>query len=424
MIGAGAATTIIQAPSSPNTGSGISIAGGASVSITGVTVNGASSLTGIAVNGATLSASAITVTGYTTAISVTNQGNATITTSTIIGNVNGIVVGSSSSDTSTLTANYDNFSGDTVGVDNVQSTGSLNAVFDWWGSLTGPANAGNPGGTGSSVMGNVIFSPWLGDANILAPDLFVFNATAGNQYVLTPSGGNTGLGVTLGGNPVGTIPGGVTLDFTGSGGTVTINGESGRPDVFTIRDTSVQFNASDGLSGTTINFINGGGTTRNVDALGTINTFNIAGAGGSGPSGSLVGGSGTNAFIFSATGKVLGNIQGVGSSTLNYSAYSGAVNVNLGNGTNGAATGVTGTVSGVTTVIGGNSNDILNAGSVASVALTGGMGTNTLSGTGAGDTVVESISSSYTLTNTQVDGSRRELHRQLERHHRGEVDRQ
>ena len=39
------------------------------------------------------------------------------------------------------------------------------------------------------------------------------------------------------------------------------------------------------------------------------------------------------------------------------------------------------------------------------VALSGGPGTNTLSGTGAGDTVVESIASSYTLTNTKLTGT-------------------
>ena len=56
-------------------------------------------------------------------------------------------------------------------------------------------------------------------------------------------------------------------------------------------------------------------------------------------------------------------------------------------------------------MIGSNFNDTLNAGSVAGVALTGGLGTNTLSGTGAGDSVVESISSSYTLTNAQLTGT-------------------
>ena len=158
------------------------------------------------------------------------------------------------------------------------------------------------------------------------------------------------------------------------------------------------------LSGTTINFL-GTGMTRNVDAQGTTNTFNIQGAGASGPSGSLVGDSGTNAFVFSPTGKLIGSIQGGGNTTLNYSAYSSAVNVNLGNGTNGTATGVSGTVTGITALIGGNSNDTLNAGTVPNVALTGGLGTNSLSGTGTGDSVVESIASGYTLTNTKLTGT-------------------
>ena len=40
----------------------------------------------------------------------------------------------------------------------------VTATFDWWGSSTGPTSSGNPGGTGSGVIGSVNFSPWLGDA--------------------------------------------------------------------------------------------------------------------------------------------------------------------------------------------------------------------------------------------------------------------
>ena len=136
-----------------------------------------------------------------------------------------------------------------MGVENNQTSGSLNATLDWWGSSTGPTSSGNPGGTGSAVVGNVSFSPWLGDANIVTPDYLVFPITTGNQYVVTPNSGNTSLSVTLGGNSIGPIPGGGTLGFTGSGGTVTINGETGAgsTDVFTIKDTSVQFSAADGL---------------------------------------------------------------------------------------------------------------------------------------------------------------------------------
>ncbi len=47
----------------------------------------------------------------------------------------------------------------------------------------------------------------------------------------------------------------------------------------------------------TINF-DGAGLTRNVNAEGTTNTFDIAGAGGAGPSGVLNGYGNNNAFDF------------------------------------------------------------------------------------------------------------------------------
>ena len=315
-------------------------------------------------------------------------------------------MGSGSSDSSTLTADNDSFAGDTVGVQNNESGRQVTTSMDWWGSSTGPNNAGNPGGTGAKAIGSVNFSPWLGDATIVAPDYLVFLSTTGEAFVVTPNSGNTSLGVSLGGLSDGSITGGGTLSFAGTGATVTVNGESGSgsTDVFTIQNTSVQFAADDGLSGTTINF-SGTNVTRYIDSQGATNTFNIEGTGASGPSGSLVGDSGTNAFVFSGSSKLIGGIQGDGASTLNYSAYSSAVNVNLGNGTNGTATGVSGTVAGITALIGSNSSDKLNAGTVPNVALTGGPGTNNLSGTGAGDSVVESIASSYALTNTKLTGT-------------------
>src|SRR5262249_34834672 len=92
LVGSGVATTIIKAPAGLNTGDEILIGGGASVSMSALTVDGASSLTGIDVNGATLVATGITVTDYNTGIAVRNQGVATITTSSITGNMTGIVV--------------------------------------------------------------------------------------------------------------------------------------------------------------------------------------------------------------------------------------------------------------------------------------------------------------------------------------------
>ena len=140
-----------------------------------------------------------------------------------------------------------------------------------------------------------------------------------------------------------------------------------------------------------------------MDAQGTTNTFNILGAGVSGPSGSLVGDPATNAFVFTGSAKLIGNIQGGGSSTLDYASYGNGVTVNLGNGTNGTATGASGTVTGITAVIGSNFNDTLKAGTVPGVALTGGPGTNTLSGSGAqASSVVESVASSYVCSPTRA----------------------
>ena len=248
LVGAGLSSTTIQAPASLS-GNEIEIASGVAVTMSGLNVDGASTSTAIDVNGGDLSASSLAITGYNVGVSVENAGSVTITASTIGGSTTGILVGSGSSDTSTLTADNDSFAGDTVGVQNNQSGGPVTTTMDWWGSSTGPTNAGNPGGTGAKAIGSVNFSPWLGDANIVAPDYLVFLSTAGEAFVVTPNSGNTSLGVSLGGIAVGSITGGGTLSFAGTGATVTINGESGpgSTDVFTIQNTSVQFNAADGL---------------------------------------------------------------------------------------------------------------------------------------------------------------------------------
>ena len=140
-----------------------------------------------------------------------------------------------------------------------------------------------------------------------------------------------------------------------------------------------------------------------------------------------MGDSGLNTFAIGSfsngVGELFGNIQGRGSSTLNYSASDGPATVHLLNGTDGTASGVIGgTVSGITAIIGSNvGGNILDAGSVPNVTLTGQesvlaeleptgvLSPNTLSGTGTGDNVLESIGSSYTLSDSslvgQFDGS-------------------
>jgi len=42
-----------------------------------------------------------------------------------------------------------------------QDTVSVNATCNWWGAANGPANAGNPGGTGDDVVGLATFVPFL-----------------------------------------------------------------------------------------------------------------------------------------------------------------------------------------------------------------------------------------------------------------------
>ena len=63
-------------------------------------------------------------------------------------------------------------------------------------------------------------------------------------------------------------------------------------------------------------------------------------------------------------------------------------------------------MTGITGLIGTAFNDTLNAGQRGRTSRSqGGLGTNTLTGTGAGDVMVEAISSSYTLTKTQLTGT-------------------
>ncbi len=292
LAGAGAAVTTIQASVNFFASSDeVAIASGASVGMSGLTVaGGANTGVGIADEGGTLTAAEIEVSGFYTSVAVQEHAAAKITDSTISSNKVGIIVGSSTGDTSTLTAHNNNLSGAGAGVWNLQASGSVDATLNRWGSTTGPTTSANPGGTGSASAGNVQFSPWLGDSNLDPFDYLVFSTTAGDNYVVTPIDGNTELDVTSGdislgplgtiqGISLGTVPSGDTLGFSGNGGTITIRGEAGTiSDQFMVADTSVQYAAPDGIDGTTINFI-GTGMTRDVVAvgLGGDNYFGVDG---------------------------------------------------------------------------------------------------------------------------------------------------
>ena len=96
---------------------------------------------------------------------LTSGETATITNDTITGNSTGIVVGETTNDTCTVTAQDDDLAGNTTeGVNKFETNPAypVTATDDWWGSLHGPTTTANPGGNGSSVSSNVSFTPWIG----------------------------------------------------------------------------------------------------------------------------------------------------------------------------------------------------------------------------------------------------------------------
>jgi PKD domain len=135
---------------------------------------------------------------------------------------------------------------------------------------------------------------------------------------------------------------------------------------------------------------------------GTLNTLAFAGFA------NLMGGSGNDMFTFNNNATVTGVIDGRGgSNTLNYSAYTAGVTVNLGNATvdlaNDSATGVYGGaangIANIGTVVVGAGNNFLTAAGLANnvtfVAsgngnniLVGGAGSNTLTASGTGNNIL------------------------------------
>jgi uncharacterized repeat protein (TIGR03803 family) len=374
--------------------------------VTGVTVQTSSTAAFGDVYDPDLSPDAIiggTVSDNTVGFDVENDSSLTVTDTSVTSNGTGFLVGTSATDVSFLAASYNIITGDGVGVQSAGLHGEVVATFDWWGTASGPYNVNNPSGTGPSVTGVVTFSPWLGDDNTSSPDNLRFLSLHGNLYNVTPNSANNGLDITLGGETVGQAAFGVLVYFTGSGGTVTVEGEMTSANVFDLMDNQVQYEAAQGLTGQLVTFL-ASAITCNVDANGASNTFNILGT-GAGAEINLNGGGSPSLYNFSGSSVLPGSINSGFPATLSYAAYGSGVNVNLGNGTNGTATGVSGKVAAaVTTVIGSNFYDNLNAGSVPNVALSGGPGNNTLSGTGSGDSVVERTTGA-TLANTLLTGS-------------------
>ncbi len=82
------------------------------------------------------------IAGNATGVSVSDGGTAAISNDAVTGNATGILVGSGATDTSVVTAQDDDLSGNTTaGITNDQTGAAyaVSATGDWWGSRTGPA---------------------------------------------------------------------------------------------------------------------------------------------------------------------------------------------------------------------------------------------------------------------------------------------
>ena len=152
-----------------NVGTGIAIGGTAgtptniTISFTTIKEVSGKGATGVSVSGTSTGVQIFgdLLTMMTTGVGLGVAGSASIgaTGNTFTGNAFGVVVHTGF--TGTLTLSLNNISGNTMeGVDNLSTT-SVDAEANWWGSATGPKNAGNPAGTGDRVAGTVDFSNWL-----------------------------------------------------------------------------------------------------------------------------------------------------------------------------------------------------------------------------------------------------------------------
>ncbi|MHA2253749.1 MAG: LamG-like jellyroll fold domain-containing protein, partial [Candidatus Kariarchaeaceae archaeon] len=65
------------------------------------------------------------------------------------------------SQAATTTVNCNNFDGANIGIQNVDTSTTLDGTLNWWGEISGPSHSTlNPSGTGDSVSDYVDFDPW------------------------------------------------------------------------------------------------------------------------------------------------------------------------------------------------------------------------------------------------------------------------
>jgi hypothetical protein len=119
------------------------------------------------------------------------------------------------------------------GVNNPTST-PVDAVFNYWGSASGPTHAGNQGGTGDKATNNVDFAPWATTAacdaanapKVIGGNLIV-GGTSGADTI-TVAGSSRGYAATLNGVrynfPVAAVPGRIVIHAFGGNDNIRVTG--------------------------------------------------------------------------------------------------------------------------------------------------------------------------------------------------------
>ena len=260
----------------------------------------------------------------------------------------------------------------------------------------------------SSVTSDLTFT-FHADGTVSVTDgTDTLNNVANMQQIVGGSGNNTyqfDPGATFAGTINGGSGGTNTLDYSGYTTGVNVNlqtgiatGTQGVSNINKIVDGRANDTLTGNASGNTT-FVFSNTKALNFSAVTTGLTFDIHANGtvsvadsspqtisaGVATVGSIIGGSGSNTYAFDNGALYSGAINGGvgGTNTLDYSAYTTAVTVNL---ATGKATGTTG-ISNIRNIKGGSGDDVLTGDTNANT-IQAGAGNDTITGGGGNDTLV------------------------------------
>ncbi len=173
----------------------VEVGGGAKASLSGNTI---SNNTGVAISDGSTSG-AVLVTTY-----FGSGSEAVITGNTFTGNLYGLLIGYDGSDTSTVTAHFNRFTGNGTGASSTAP--AIDAENNWWGCNAGPGNAGC-----DTVTGPVDADPWI-----------VLGVSATPNSILQGANSNVTADMTQNSDmatPAGTLPD-IPVAFSATEGTM------------------------------------------------------------------------------------------------------------------------------------------------------------------------------------------------------------